>query len=87
MCPRSSCEGCSNRQGILSDDLGGMGRGLAEKPVDCVSKAHFYTMFFSWQKPGLAAVTLAVICNTFPLGESLCTCAATSCYVACGILN
>lgn len=60
-----------------------MGEGLAEKPVHYVSKAHLYTVLFSWQKPVLAAV----IRNIFPLGESLCTCSATLCYVACGILN
>lgn len=64
-----------------------MGEGLAEKPVHYVSKAHSYTVLFRWQKPVLAAVIPAVICNIFPLGESLCTCSATLCYVACGILN
>ena len=68
-------------------DLGGLGKGLAEEPVDYVTKVHLYTLLSSWKKPVLAAITPSVICNIFPLGERLCTCSATLCYVGCGILN
>lgn len=83
---KSACEGCSDRQGIPSHDLGGLGEGLAEKLVDYVTEVHLYTLLSSWQKPVSAAIT-PVICNIFPLGVHLCTCSATSCYVGCGILN